>query len=205
MSDFNYRAVDKQGKVKKGTIDARDEEAVKAKLKADGLTVVEVTKASLLNKDLNISIGGGVKSRDLSVFCRQFTSMVNAGVTIMDTLDMLGEQTENKVMAKAIRGVHSEIQKGETFPEALAKYPKVFPSIMRSMVAAGEASGKLEVAFERMAEHFEKSQRMKAIVKKAAMYPVLVLVVAFVVVVVMLVKVIPSYQSMFADMGTELP
>lgn len=205
MSDFNYRAVDKQGKVKKGTIDARDEEAVKNKLKAEGLTVVEVTKASFLNKDINISIGGGVSSRDLSVFCRQFTSMVNAGVTIMDTLDMLGEQTENKVMAKAIRGVHSEIQKGETFSDALAKYPKVFPSIMRSMVAAGEASGKLEIAFERMAEHFEKSQRMKAIVKKAAMYPVIVLVVAFVVVVVMLVKVIPSYQDMFNDLGTELP
>ena len=114
MSDFNYRAIDKQGKAKKGTIDAKDEEAVKSKLKADGLTVIEITKANAFNKDININIGGGVSSRDLSVFCRQFTSMINAGVTIMDTLDMLGEQTENKTMAKAIRGVHSEIQKGET-------------------------------------------------------------------------------------------
>lgn len=205
MSDFNYRAIDKQGKAKKGTIDAKDEETVKSKLKADGLTVIEITKANAFNKDININIGGGVSSRDLSVFCRQFTSMINAGVTIMDTLDMLGEQTENKTMAKAIRGVHSEIQKGETLSDGLAKYPKVFPSIMRSMVAAGEASGKLEVAFDRMAEHFEKSEKMKAIVKKAAMYPIIVVIVAIAVVIVMLVKVIPSYQSMFDDLGADLP
>ena len=205
MADFNYLAIDSDGKERKGNIVAETEQEVKAKLKLEGYTVVNVQKTNFLNKDLNISIGGSVKPRDLSVFCRQFISMVNAGVTILDTLEMLTDQTENKTMAKAIKSVYGEIQKGETLSDALAKFPKVFPSIMVSMVAAGEASGKIDVAFERMSEHFEKSAKMKALVKKASVYPIMVSIVAVIVVIVMLVKVIPSYQDMFNDLGTSLP
>lgn len=205
MADFNYQVVDKNGKEKKGNITADSREDAIGRLKADGFTVISIEQANLLTKELNIQIGSGVKPRDLSVFCRQFISMVNAGVTILDTLNMLAEQTENKAMAKAIRGVYGEIQKGETLSDALAKYPKIFPDIMVSMVAAGEASGKIDVAFERMAGHFEKSAKMKALIKKAAVYPVMVAIVALAVVVVMLVKVIPSYEDMFNQMGGELP
>jgi type IV pilus assembly protein PilC len=205
LADFNYLVIDKSGKEKKGNMQADTPEDVRKKLKNDGFTIVSITKASMLTKDLNITIGNPIKPRDLSVFCRQFISMVNAGVTILDTLDMLAEQTENKTMAKAIRGVHTDIRKGETLSAALAKYPKVFPDIMCNMVAAGEASGKIDVAFERMAVHFEKSAKLKGIVKKAMVYPIIVLVVALVVVVVMLVKVIPSYQDMFEQLGSELP
>lgn len=206
MTDFLYVAVDNStGKEKKGTIQAENENEARAKLKAEGYYVMKLNKATGLNKQINISIGASASPRDLSVFSRQFVSMINAGVTILDTLDMLGDQTENKEMGNAIKGVHAEIQKGETLSDALMKYPKIFPSIMVSMVAAGEASGKMDVAFERMATHFEKSAKMKALVKKASVYPIMVAVVAFAVVIVMLVKVIPSYESMFADLGTELP
>ena len=206
MTDFLYVAVDNStGKEKKGTIQAENENEARTKLKAEGYYVMKLNKATGLNKQINISIGASASPRDLSVFSRQFVSMINAGVTILDTLDMLGDQTENKEMGKAIKGVHAEIQKGETLSDALMKYPKIFPSIMVSMVAAGEASGKMDVAFERMATHFEKSAKMKALIKKASVYPIMVAVVAFAVVIVMLVKVIPSYESMFADMGTELP
>ena len=206
MTDFLYVAVDNStGKEKKGTIQAENENEARTKLKAEGYYVMKLNKATGLNKQINISIGASASPRDLSVFSRQFVSMINAGVTILDTLDMLGDQTENKEMGKAIKGVHAEIQKGETLSDALMKYPKIFPSIMVSMVAAGEASGKMDVAFERMATHFEKSAKMKALVKKASVYPIMVAVVAFAVVIVMLVKVIPSYESMFADLGTELP
>ena len=206
MTDFLYVAVDNStGKEKKGTIQAENENEARTKLKAEGYYVMKLNKATGLNKQINISIGASASPRDLSVFSRQFVSMINAGVTILDTLDMLGDQTENKEMGKAIKGVHAEIQKGETLSDALMKYPKIFPSIMVSMVAAGEASGKMDVAFERMATHFEKSAKMKALIKKASVYPIMVAVVAFAVVIVMLVKVIPSYESMFADLGTELP
>lgn len=205
MAEFNYLVVDKTGKEKKGNMQAETVDEVRAKLKSEGFTVVNVTKASALTKEINITIGKAVKPRDLSVFCRQFISMVRAGVTILDTLDMLADQTENVAMAKAIRGVHTEIRKGETLSEALSKYPKVFPDIMCSMVAAGEASGKLDIAFERMATHFEKSAKLKAIVKKAMVYPIIVMIVAVVVIIVMLVKVIPAYSDMFDQLGGELP
>lgn len=205
MAEFNYLVVDKTGKEKKGNMQAETVDEVRAKLKNEGFTVVNVTKASALTKEINITIGKAVKPRDLSVFCRQFISMVRAGVTILDSLDMLADQTENVAMAKAIRGVHTEIRKGETLSEALSKYPKVFPDIMCSMVAAGEASGKLDIAFERMATHFEKSAKLKAIVKKAMIYPIIVMIVALVVIVVMLIKVIPAYDSMFEQLGGELP
>lgn len=205
MPDFTYVVIDNAGKQKKGNIQAANEEEAKGKLKSDGLMIVNIEKASMMTKEINISFGSAVKPRDLSVFCRQFVSMINAGVTILDTLEMLSAQTENKVMAKAIKGVHGEIQKGENFSDAIAKYPKVFPSIMVSMIAAGEASGKIDVAFERMSAHFEKSAKLNAIVKKAAVYPVMLLVVSIIVVIIMLVKVIPSYKDMFDQLGTDLP
>jgi type IV pilus assembly protein PilC len=154
---------------------------------------------------VDFQIGGRIKPRDLSVFCRQLVSMLSAGVTIIDSMAMLEEQTENKTLAKALGGVKAEIGKGETLSHAMAKYPKVFPDIMVQMVAAGEASGKLETAFERMSEHFEKSARLQGLVKKAAVYPVMVALVAVVVVIVMLVKVVPSFTEMFDSMDMELP
>ena len=205
MPDFNYRAIDKYGKEKKGNITADTEDAVYAKLRADSMTPLEVKKANIFTRDVNISIGGSVKPRDLSVFCRQFISMINAGVTIIDALGMLEEQTENKKMAKAISGAKTEIGKGETLSNALAKFPDVFPDIMVKMVAAGEASGKLEVAFDRMSTHFEKSAKLKAIMKKSAMYPIMLALVALGVIVLMLTFVIPKYTEMFESIDTELP
>lgn len=205
MPEFNYRAIDKYGKEKKGNISADTEDAVYAKLRADSMTPLEVKKANIFTRDVNISIGGGVKPRDLSVFCRQFISMINAGVTIIDALGMLEEQTENKKMAKAISGAKTEIGKGETLSNALAKFPDVFPDIMVKMVAAGEASGKLEVAFDRMSTHFEKSAKLKAIMKKSAMYPIMLALVALGVIVLMLTFVIPKYTEMFESIDTELP
>ena len=205
MPELTYKAIDKYGKEKKGNITLDTMEKVYEKLRADGMTPVEVSKATIFTKEINIEIGNPVKPRELSVFCRQFTSMLRAGVTIIDSLEMLSEQTENKALAKAMAGVRAEIGKGETLAIAMGKYPKIFPSLMVNMVSAGEASGKLEVALERMASHFEKSAKMQGMVKKAAMYPIMVCIVAVVVVVVMLIKVIPAYQDMFEQMGTELP
>lgn len=205
MPEYNYRAIDKYGKEKKGNITADSEDTVYAKLRADSMTPIEVKKANIFTKDMDLQIGGRIKPRDLSVFCRQFLSMINAGVTIIDALGMLEEQTENKKMAKAIAGAKTEIGKGETLSVALSKYPDVFPDIMVKMVAAGEASGKLEVAFDRMSGHFEKSAKLQAIMKKAAMYPMMLALVAVLVIIVMLTFVIPKYTDMFNDMDMDLP
>ena len=205
MATFGYEAVNKAGKVMKGSIDADDEAKVLAELKAKGLTVMSIKKQGALTKDIELDIGGYPKPRDLSVFCRQFVSMTKAGVSIIDALKMLGEQTENKKLKKALIQVRVDVEKGEPLAEAFRAHPKIFPSLLISMTAAGEASGSLDVAMERMASHFEKSAKTKALVKKAMIYPIVLVVVMIAVVVIMLLVVIPSYQEMFASLDTELP
>lgn len=205
MPEYTYKAIDQYGKEKKGNMTVDTIEAVYDTLRVNGMTPVEVGEATIFNREININIGNPIKPRDLSVFCRQFISMLAAGVTIIDALDMLSEQTENKVLAQGISGVKMEIGKGETLSNAMGNFPKVFPDIMVKMVAAGEASGKLEVAFDRMGTHFEKSAKLKAIMKKAAVYPMMIGLLAVIVIVVMLTFVIPRYSDMFNDLDTELP
>ncbi len=205
MAAFGYEAINKEGKTTKGSIEADSAEAAKREIRQQGLTLLELKEQSIFTKDLNIEIGGYPKPRDLSVFCRQFVSMTKAGVSILESLKMLSEQTENKKLKEATEGVRVNVEKGETLAKSLALYPKVFPSLMVNMIAAGESSGSLDTAMERMAIQFEKSAKINAMVKKAMIYPVIVCIVAVAVVVVMLVKVIPSYAVMFDDLGTELP
>lgn len=205
MAKFGYEAINKLGKEVKGSIDAANEDEVKSKLRSQGLTVVSVKGQSVLTADINIQIGGYPTPRDLSVMCRQFVSMNKAGVTIMETLRMLYEQTENKRLKEALNTVRIDIEKGDTFAQALAEHPKVFPSLMINMVAAGEASGTLHIAMERVSQQLEKSSKTQALVKKAMIYPIAVMIIAVVITIVMLVVVIPNYESMFTDLGTELP
>lgn len=205
MASYGYEAINKLGKEVKGSMEAHSEDEVKSKLKSQGLTVVMVKPQSIWTQDINIQIGGYPTARDLCVMCRQFVSMNKAGVTILGTLRMLYEQTENKRLKDAINEVRIGIEKGDTLAQALSDHPKVFPDLMVNMVAAGEASGTLHVALERVAVQLERSNKTQAMVKKAMIYPIAVLLVAIVVSIVMLVVVIPSYETMFADLGTELP
>lgn len=205
MASYGYEAIDAAGKTVKGSIEAENIDKARSDLKTQGMTILNLKEQSLLTKDINIEIGGKPKARDLSVFCRQFVSMIRAGVTILDALRMLTEATENKKLQKAINEVRISAEKGETLASAIAEHPKVFPDLMVNMVAAGESSGSLDKSLERMAVQFERSNKTKALVKKAMMYPIIVIIVALAIVVVMLVKIIPSYVVMFNQMGTELP
>ena len=205
MATFGYEAIDSSGKAQKGSVEADNIDKARQDLTGQGLVVVSVTEQNALTKDINIDIGGKPTARDLSVFCRQFVSMVRAGVTILDALKMLADATENKKLKQAIVEVRANAEKGESLADSLAQHPKIFPGLMINMVAAGEASGSLDKSMERMATQFERSNKTKALVKKAMMYPMVLCIVMIVVVVVMLVVVIPNYASMFADLGTELP
>ena len=205
MTKYGYQAVNKLGKEIKGTIEADSEEEAIIAVKGQGLTVIEIKQQSILTQDLNIEIGGWPTPRDLSVMCRQFVSMNKAGVTIIETLRLLYEQTENKRLKEALREVRLAIEKGDTLAQALSAHPKVFPGIMINMVAAGEASGTLHIAMERVSTQLERSSHTRSLVKKAMIYPIAVLIVAVIISIIMLVKVIPSYETMFADLGTELP
>ncbi len=205
MAIYGYEVLDKDGKIRKGSVDADSVEKARADLKAQGMTVVSLTEQSMLTKDIEIDIGGKPTNRDLSVFCRQFVSMTKAGVTIVEAMRMLCEQTENKKLRKALEEARVNMEKGESLANSLSMHPKIFPSIMVNMVAAGEASGSLEQSLDRVATQLERNSKTQALVKKAMIYPIVLLIVALAVVVVMLVFVIPQYSAMFEDLDTELP
>ena len=204
MAQFNYKAVDSSGKAKKGTIDAADREKAVGKLKAEGLSVTEI-------KDAGESGGGArlgkkkVKSRELSVLCKQLVSILDAGVTVVTALEMLTEQLENKVLRTALIESKVYVEKGGNLSDSFRLNPDVFPPIMINMCAAGEVSGNIEVAFDRLATHFEKDDALKGKIKSALTYPIMVLVVAVIVIIVVMIVVIPNFVTMFEDMGTTLP
>lgn len=206
MATFKYRITDRYGKDKKGTVEANSEEAATAKLKGEGAIVhfIKETK-SVDDAAWNITIGNPVKLKDITLFCRQFYSILNAGVTVVDGLKMLEDSTENKILRKSIYNVQVNVEKGETLANAMALEGKVFPDLLINMVAAGEATGNLSVAFERICTQFEKDQKLRSILVGAMIYPVVVLVVAVIVVIVLMVVVIPQFQQVFAMMGEQLP
>ena len=206
MAVWGYVAIDKGGKEIKGSKDADNKDLALRDLKNQGLIVLELTEQNALTKDISFDFGGKKPTpRDFAVFCRQFASITRAGVTIIETLNMLADSTENKKMKKALYEVRADVEKGESFADSMAGREGIFPELLIQMARAGEASGSLDTAMDRMAIQFEKSAKTQAMVKKAMIYPIVVALVAVAVVIVMLVVVIPSYMDMFEQLGTELP
>ena len=201
MAQYNYKAMDKNGKAKKGSIEAINLDKAKEKLKSEGLIVQDIKEQGAGKK------GGGkkVKDKDLAVFCKQFSAVLNAGVTIISALEMMSEQLENKTLKRALQEAQSYVQKGGTLADAFKLNPKVFPPIMINMTAAGEMSGNLEICFDRLTTHFETANALHSKVKGAVTYPIVILIVVVAVVAVLLVGVIPQFSQMFDDLGSELP
>lgn len=203
MAVFNYKVVDRNGKNHKGTIEAPNRDGAEKKLKADGYSIMSLTEQ-------NNPFSGGlikkkVKSRDLAVFCKQFSAVIKAGVTIISALELMGDQIENKTLQRAVMEAKTYVEKGGTLADALRVNSDVFPPIMINMVAAGELSGNPEICLDRLVEHFEKDNALSSKIKGAMVYPIVVFIVMIIVVIVVMVAVIPNFTSMFEEMGTELP
>lgn len=203
MPGYMYRAIGPDGKEKKGSVTATNQEQAASKLKADGMIIMKLEPQSALSKDITFGTPR-VKARDYAVFCRQFVAILKAGVSVINALQMMSEQTENKALRSATISLVDDLGKGETLSTAMRRQ-KVFPSIFVNLVEAGEATGSLETAFERMALQFEKEAKLKAIIKKATIYPIIVLIVAIGVIVAMMTFVIPNFMSMFEDIDVEMP
>ena len=207
MANYSYVLVDANGKKKKGYIESESRErAIEQLKKTQGMTLISVKDASALNTDIELKfLQPKPKPRDMAVFCRQFVSIVNAGVPVIQALSMLSEQTENKKLAEAVTGCRKSIERGETLATAMTEWPAIFPSMFVTMVEAGEASGSLEVSFTRMAEQFEKTAKLKATVKKATTYPIAILIISAIAVAVLLSKVVPTFAEMLEQLDTDLP
>ena len=202
MAKYAFKVVDSTGKSSKKTVEAKSEEAARAKLRSEGFSVTGMGK----------EVGGGgskkggkVTNRDLAVFCKQFAAVLRAGVPLLSALDMMSEQMTNKTLQTALRDAATYVQKGGTLSDAMKQSPKAFPSMLVNMVAAGEVSGKLEISFDRMAVQFEKDGAIAAKVKSAMTYPIVILFVLIGVVGLLMVMVIPTFSEMFKEMGAQLP
>lgn len=205
MPTFSYVALNRTGKQIKEQVDASSLETAKNSLRAAGYTILEIKELNALNKDIELPFLGNPKAKDMAIFCRQFRSILRAGVPVSTVLSMLGQQTENAKLAAAIRDMQASIEKGETLAGSMRKHPKIFSNMLINMVAAGEESGNLEDSFRQMEVYFDKSKKTKAAVTKAMIYPCVLLAVMIIVLIVMMVKIIPGFLATFTEMNMDLP
>ncbi len=205
MPGFNYTAIDRNGKRVRSSLDASSIETAKSSLRGAGYTILDIKEQTTLNRDIEIPFLGKPKAKDMAVFCRQFVSILRAGVSVASVLAMLGQQTSNKKLRAAIREMQADVEKGESLATSMRRHPKIFPAILVNMVSAGEASGNLEESFRQMELYFERSKRTKSKVTSAMIYPCVLIVVMIVVLIVMMTKIIPNFLKTFEDMDAELP
>lgn len=205
MPGFNYTAINRNGKRVRSSLDASSIETAKSSLRGAGYTILDIKEQTTLNRDIEIPFLGNPKAKDMAVFCRQFVSILRAGVSVASVLAMLGQQTGNKKLRAAIREMQADVEKGESLASSMRRHPKIFPAILVNMVSAGEASGNLEESFRQMELYFERSKRTKSKVTSAMIYPCVLIVVMIVVLIVMMTKIIPNFLKTFEDMDAELP
>lgn len=201
---FKYKSVTHTGQIVEGFFEANTEADVIAMIKNNDHMPLSVERD--IGADAQIELfNPKVKKKDLAVFCRQFFTMIDAGLGIVKCLDILALQTENKTLRVAVININEDVQKGFVLSEAMKKNKKVFPTILTSMVEAGEVSGNLDTILERMALHFEKENRLENKIKSSLIYPMVLVVVSIAVVVFMLVAVLPTFVGMFEGSDTALP
>ncbi|MCC6319698.1 MAG: type II secretion system F family protein [Gemmatimonadaceae bacterium] len=200
MPNFTYTARSQSGELKTATIEAASKEDVVAQLRRQRLSVVKVDEDAKPKKTK-----GSVKMRDIVIFTRQFSTMINAGLPLVQALDILAKQSENKVLQDVTRAVVFDVESGHTVADALAKHPNAFSELYVNMVAAGEAGGILDTILLRLATFMEKNDALVRKVKGAMIYPGVIMSVAAIAIMVLLIFVIPVFESMFASVGLALP
>jgi type IV pilus assembly protein PilC len=205
MPIFTYVGKSKRGRVLKGEIEAADERIARIQLKRKN---IEITKLKQKPKDVFASISfmqPKVTKKDLVIFTRQFSTMIDAGLPLVQGLNILSEQMENKTFKGMLKQVTKDVEGGATLADALNKHPKVFDALFVNLVAAGEVGGILDTILQRLAAYIEKAEKLKSKVKGAMVYPIAVLIIGVLVMAVIMVFVIPVFQEMFSSLGKGLP
>ena len=207
--EFTYTGRNAAGKVVKGNVDASTEGVVVTRLRTMGITPITIAEARAgTGFSREISLPGfqkGVSLKDLAVMARQMSTMISSGLTLIRTLSILADQTENKILQSTLETVRGEVEAGAALSDAMSRQGRIFPPLMISLVRAGEAGGFLEQTLESIAISFEKDVKLRSTIKSALTYPISVLIIAFLAVIGMLIFVVPIFEKMFADLGGELP
>src|SRR5678816_4185133 len=203
MPAYVWKGKTRDGKAVSGERSAENKEAVMALLRRDQILVSSVKEKG---KEMVLpKFGGGVPAKDLAIFVRQFSVMIDAGLPLVQCLEILGAQQENKTFAKVLQQTRMDVEGGASLADAMRKHPKSFDDLYTNMIAAGEAGGILDTILKRLAVYIEKAVKLRSQVKSAMIYPIAVILIAAVVVGVILWKVIPTFASLFAGLGAELP
>jgi type IV pilus assembly protein PilC len=199
MPTFIWEARTKGGELRSGTLTADSEDVVTDRLRAQGMTITKVRRKPL---ELQLpQLGSGVGLKDMMVFTRTFSTMIDAGLPIVSGLEMLGNQAESPRFGKVLQQVKAEVESGKSLSEAMGSHPRVFDDLFRNLVAAGEAGGILDVIFRRLATYLEKAAKLRRQVRGALVYPSVIMAVGVLVVFIMLTKVLPVFEKMFVDLG----
>src|SRR3990172_2620658 len=194
----------RQGEARTGAMEAGDEAAVRARLAQMGIEPTRVRR-SLGSIEIKLPGLGGVTTKDILVFTRQFSVMIDAGLPLVQALDIIGTQSDNPAFRKVLLAVKSRVESGSTFADALAEHPKAFDDLFVQLVRAGEIGGILDTILNRLGAYIEKNEKLKRRVKGAMVYPSIVLVVAVGVTIVLLAFVTPTFEKMFKDFGGAMP
>ncbi len=200
MAEFVWEAKTRTGEVRKGVMEAESTEAVQQRLRAQQLNPVNVKNKP---REFNITFGSPVSEKELVIFVRQFATMIDAGLPLVQCLEILSSQGENAAFNKILKDIKNFVEQGGTFSEGLRRHPKVFDDLFTNLVNAGEIGGILDTILARLAVYIEKRVKLKAQVKSAMVYPASIMVIAFIVIAIMLTWVIPSFQEMFRELGSE--
>ncbi|WP_078545321.1 type II secretion system F family protein [Litchfieldia alkalitelluris] len=204
MARYKYQGRDKTGK-KSGVVTSKSKKEAVIKLREEGIRVLNIEEVpeTFLTKDL--SIGNPVKLQDFVIFLRQFATLIKAGVTVVDSINILASQTNSKALSKVLGQVEEDIREGNSLSSSVSKHKKIFSNLFINMVRVGELGGSLDETLERLAVHYEKQHKTRSKVKSALAYPAVIGVVAIGVVIFLLIGVVPTFVGMFADFGAELP
>jgi type IV pilus assembly protein PilC len=204
MARFKYSGRDKRGK-KEGTVTAASRREAMAKLKEDGIRVIEMTEMPETLLTMELTIGNPVKLQHFVIYLRQFATLIKAGVTVVEATGILAVQTESKALKKALIAVEQDLREGNPYSDSVAKHKKIFNPMFINMVKAGEVAGNMDETLEKLADDFEKQHDTVSKVKSALTYPAVIGVLAIGAVIFLLVGVVPTFVTMFEDMGAELP
>jgi type IV pilus assembly protein PilC len=207
MADsYAYRVRTKDGRVLEGKMDAAGEAAVANRLRQQGMTPINISKEAKVSMKMELKLlPKKVKLKDLAIFSRQFATMISSGLSLLRTLNILSEQTENPTLQKAIETVRDDVERGSSLSAAMTKHPKIFSHLFTSMVRAGEEGGQLETVLVRLAEGLEADYKLRQKIKSAMTYPIVVAGIAVILLSAMLLFIVPNFAGMFEGLGGELP
>ncbi|KDR93811.1 type IV pilus assembly protein PilC [Peptoclostridium litorale DSM 5388] len=205
MAEYIYTAKGRKGETLKGVIDSRSEGEAAQKLREKGMYPVSIKLQTVANRDIKISLPQKIKVKDIALMCRQFYSMLDSGISILECVEVLRRQTENRKLAQSLEEVYQKLQKGQTLSASMRQEKGIYPEILINMVEAGEVSGQIDVIMNRMAVHFEKENSINRKIQSAMTYPVIVISIAVLVVWFLISFVLPSFIDMFSGAGVQLP